>query len=70
MVYVSLGTPFTIFVCAGNTVPNSPETAVKSERRLMLKAVDVGYKKLWRFLELVDKNKKPSLDRKSMIYEV
>jgi len=44
------------FLCAGNTVPNSPETAVKSERRLMLKAVNVDYEKLWRFLELVDKN--------------
>jgi hypothetical protein len=38
------------FLCAGNTLPNSPETAVKSEGRLMLKAVDVGYEKLWMFL--------------------
>jgi len=53
---VSLGTLFMTFLCAGNTLPNSPETAVKSERRLMLKAVDVGYEKLWMFLELVDKN--------------
>jgi hypothetical protein len=44
------------FVCAGNTVPNSPEIAVKSERRLMLKAIDVGYAKLCRFLEIEDKN--------------
>ena len=53
---MSLGTLFMTFLCAGNTVPNSPETTVKSERRLMLKIVDVGYEKLWRFLELVDTN--------------
>ena len=53
---MSFGTPFMNVLCAGNTVRNSPETAVKSERRLILKAVDVGYEKLWRFLELVDKN--------------
>jgi hypothetical protein len=57
MLYVSLGTLFmTFFLCTGNTVRDSPETAVKSERRLMLKAVDVGYEKLWRLLELADKN--------------
>jgi hypothetical protein len=55
MVYVSLGTLFMTFLCAGITAPNSIETAVESERRLMLKAVDVCYEKLWRFLELVDK---------------
>jgi hypothetical protein len=53
---VSLDTLFITFVCSGNIVPNSPETAVKSERRLMLKAIDVGYAKLCRFLEIVDKN--------------